>query len=205
MISLMNLTVDMIIEGLSYMIWNSDVDCAGICVRIILLIVYLSESFLVWRWCVFRLWRDSHKLTQGWKVSFWGSVRGKFSVNNKMIDLGNILQNTFYACCYILLSGTRPERRCAPICGAAMLLRCNWSRNLAAVNCILHWIVLTLSTLHTHNHRRGRRRPPRTWKISGQPQVPQKSWIIKYISVQRKIPGQLCFSGQAQVTQKFWM
>ena len=25
--------------------------------------------------------------------------------------------------------------------------RCNWCRNLAAVNCILHWIVLTLSTL----------------------------------------------------------
>jgi len=49
MISLMNLIVDMIIEGLSYievMIKeNSNVDCAGICVRIILLIVYLSESF----------------------------------------------------------------------------------------------------------------------------------------------------------------
>jgi len=33
------------------------------------------------------------------------------------------------------------------LCRAAMLLRCNWCRNLAAVNCILHWIVLTLSTL----------------------------------------------------------
>jgi len=32
-----------------------------------------------------------------------------------------------------------------------MLLRCNWCRNLAAVNCILHWITLTLSTLHTRN------------------------------------------------------
>jgi len=31
------------------------------------------------------------------------------------------------------------------------LLRCNWCRNLDAVNCILHWIVLTLSTLHTRN------------------------------------------------------
>jgi len=36
--------------------------------------------------------------------------------------VGNILQNTFYACCYILLSGTRPKCRCTPICGAAMLL-----------------------------------------------------------------------------------
>jgi len=44
----MNLTVDVIIEGLSYielmLIWNSEVDCAGFCVRIILLIAYLSES-----------------------------------------------------------------------------------------------------------------------------------------------------------------
>jgi len=31
------------------------------------------------------------------------------------------------------------------LCRAAMLLRCNCYRNLAAVNCILHWIVLTLS------------------------------------------------------------
>jgi len=28
---------------------------------------------------------------------------------------------------------------------------CNWCRNLAAVNCTLHWIVPTLSTLHTRN------------------------------------------------------
>jgi len=51
MISLMNLTVDMTIEGLSYteliMIYNSNVACAEICVRIMWLIVYLSESFLV--------------------------------------------------------------------------------------------------------------------------------------------------------------
>ena len=55
--------------------------------------------------------------------------------------------------------------RCTSICGAAMLLRSNWYRNLTAVNCILHWIVLTLTTLHTrtgscitllwlhHNHK----------------------------------------------------
>jgi len=35
----------------------------------------------------------------------------KNSVNIKMNDLvGNILQNKFYACCYIMLSGTRPNR-----------------------------------------------------------------------------------------------
>jgi len=36
--------------------------------------------------------------------------------------VGNILQTKFYACCYILLSGARPKRRCTPICGAALLL-----------------------------------------------------------------------------------
>jgi len=98
---------------------------------------------------MFRVWQDSHKSTQGWKVSFWGSVRGKFSADNKLNDfVGYILQNKFYAYCYILLSRTR---RCTPICGAAMLLRCIECRNLAAVNCILHWIVLTLSTMHTRN------------------------------------------------------
>ena len=34
--------------------------------------------------------------------------------------VGNILQNTFYACCYILLPGTRPKRRCTAICGATL-------------------------------------------------------------------------------------
>ena len=54
------------------------------------------------------MWEDGHKSTQGWKVSFWGSVRGKYSVNNKMNEcVENILQNKFYAYCYILLSGTR--------------------------------------------------------------------------------------------------
>jgi len=91
----------------------------------------------------------SHKSTQGSKISFWESVRRKISVNNKMNDfVGNILQKRFNAYCYTLLSCTR---RCTPICGAAVLLRCNWCRNLAAVNCILHWIVLALSTLHTLN------------------------------------------------------
>jgi len=28
--------------------------------------------------------------------------------------VGNIMQNKFYAYCYVLLSGTRPKRRCTP-------------------------------------------------------------------------------------------
>ena len=49
------------------------------------------------------------------------------------------------------------------------------------------------------------------WKIpaqlcfSGQAQVAQKFWLIKFISIQWKIPGQLCFSGQAQVAPKSWI
>jgi len=58
----------------------------------------------------------------------------------------NILQYKFCTYYYILLWSTS---RCTPICGATMLFRCHWCRNLAAVNCILHWIFLTLSTLHT--------------------------------------------------------
>jgi len=45
MISLMNLAVDMIIEGLSYvevMVLNLNVACAVICMGIMLLIVFLS-------------------------------------------------------------------------------------------------------------------------------------------------------------------
>jgi len=39
-------------------------------------------------------------------------ARGKFRVNINMSDsVGNILQSKFYACCYILLSGTLPKRR----------------------------------------------------------------------------------------------
>ena len=52
-------------------------------------------------------------------------------MNNKMNDfVGNILQKKFCVYGYILLSRTR---RCTPICGAGMLLRCNWCRNLDAV------------------------------------------------------------------------
>jgi len=51
--------------------------------------------------------------------------------------VGNIPQNKFYSYCYILLSGSC---RWTSICSIAMPLRCNWYRNLDAVNCILHWI-----------------------------------------------------------------
>jgi len=34
----------------------------------------------------------------------------------------NILQNTFYTCCSIFLSGTHRKNRCTHICGAALLL-----------------------------------------------------------------------------------
>ena len=83
------------------------------------------------------------------KSQLLGIIQKKIQCEFKMNNfVGDILQNKFYAYCYILLSGTR---RCTPICGAAMLIRCNWCRSLAAVNCILHWIVLILSTLNIRN------------------------------------------------------
>jgi len=56
--------------------------------------------------------------------------------------VGNIPQNKFHPCCYILLSGTRPECRRRLHLSASLLrfLWCNWCPNLAAVHCILHWI-----------------------------------------------------------------
>ena len=66
---------------------------------------------------------EVYKSTQWLKSNLLSvSQRGKFSGNIKMNDfVGNIHQNKVYACCYILLSGTRPKLRCTPICGAAML------------------------------------------------------------------------------------
>ena len=60
---------------------------------------------------------------------------------------------------------------------------------------------------HINGHRRTRRGAPspRAWKFSGQTQfsgqaqVAQKSWMIKYISIQWKIPGQLCFQGKRKL------
>jgi len=109
--------------------------CRDLCENYIAhcLFVWISLGLEIVR---FRLWQDSHKSTQVWKVSLWGSVRGKFSVNIKMNDfVGNILQNKFYACCgHILLSSTRLKSWCTTHCGAA--IGANWCRNLAAVNCI---------------------------------------------------------------------
>jgi len=47
---------------------------------------------------------------------------------------------------------------------------------------------------------RGGRPPPRAWKISGQAQVAQKSWMTKNTcSIQWKIPGQLFFQGKRKL------
>ena len=66
---------------------------------------------------------------------------------------------------------------------------------------------------YTYKHRRtrwGESSPPglkicRVLSVFSQAQVAQKSWMIKNISMQWKISGQLCFSGQAQVAQNSWM
>jgi len=80
--------------------------------------------------------------TQDWKDSYWGSLRGKFGVNIKMNDfVGNILQYKFYACCYILQSGTRPKRRCRPICGAAL-------GGTTAETSLLRWMHIALNSPH---------------------------------------------------------
>jgi len=62
--------------------------------------------------------------------------------------VGNILQNTFtpsVTSCYVHTLNADANLPATLLC----YFRCNWCRNLAAVNCILHWIVLILSSLHT--------------------------------------------------------
>jgi len=42
-----------------------------------------------------------------------------------------------------------------PICGGALLVLVplvDWCRNVAAVNCMVHWKILTLPTLHMVLH-----------------------------------------------------
>jgi len=60
--------------------------------------------------------------------------------------VGNIPQNQFHPCGYILLPEARPKCRCRLHLSAAMLryFKCIRCRNIAAAHCILHWIVLTL-------------------------------------------------------------
>ena len=85
---------------------NSNVGSARICVRIVWICFKCRVS-------AFHAGSKSQLLMN----------RGKFSVNIKMSNfVGNILQNQFNACCYILLSDTRSKRRCTPICGGALLL-----------------------------------------------------------------------------------
>ena len=74
-------------------------------------------------------------------------VRGKVIVN--MNDfVGNILQSKFYACCLILLSGTRPKCRYAHISAVWLCYFSYYScRNLAVVNCKVYRIILTIWTL----------------------------------------------------------
>ena len=60
-------------------------------------------------------------------------------MNNKMNDfVGNIVQNTFYACCYIFLSQVHALNADAhtPICDAAIALGATGAE-IAVVKCIL--------------------------------------------------------------------
>jgi len=97
---------------------------------------------------VFRLWQASHKSKQGWKVSFWGSVRGNSVWILKWTTLLGIFCKlrftpTLTSCCQVHALNADSHLFAALLC----CLRCNWCQNFAAVNCILHWIVLILSTL----------------------------------------------------------
>jgi len=88
MASLMNLTVDMI--GLSHtelmLIWNSDVDGAGICVRSVLLIVYLSNCFFWFIWGSAYFAYDKIVINQWFSIFF-----GPWTIFSKSIRWATLL------------------------------------------------------------------------------------------------------------------
>jgi len=123
---LLNVTVDMVIKGLSCievtMIKNSDVDCAGINVYC-LFVLYCSLSFSE-LYCLLSICLNRFRFRVSTCFAFDKTVINQrrveksafenqsrvFSVNIKMNDFArNTLQKTFYACCYILLSCTCPN------------------------------------------------------------------------------------------------
>ena len=93
-------------------------------------------------------WQDSHISTQGWKVRFWGSLRGNSVWILKWTNLLGIFCKLSFTpavtSCYQVHALNADARLSATL---LCFFRCNWCRNLAAVNCTLHWIVLTLFTL----------------------------------------------------------
>jgi len=94
MISLMNLTVDMIIEGLSYieamMIWNYNVECGGICVRII----YCALSISVWS--------NYRLMGRMWPATAFSVARGRIqekSSNLKFVEKRERLHLSHWIAC----------------------------------------------------------------------------------------------------------
>jgi len=85
--------------------------------------------------------------TQGWKVSFWWSEENSVWILKWTTLLGIFYKMSFTPAVtsYYLVRALNADARLS----AALLcyFRCHWCQNLAAVNCILHWIIFTLSTL----------------------------------------------------------
>ena len=85
--------------------------------------------------------------TQGWKVSFWGSEENSVWILKWATLLGIFCKISLTP---VVTSYYQIHARNADAHLSAAVLcyfRCYWCRNLAAVNCILHWIILTLSML----------------------------------------------------------
>jgi len=90
------------------LIWNSDVDCAGICNWVILLTVYFGESFFCLMW---------------WSVCF---ACDKIAVNSAF-------EYAIISC----FSGTRLNADAHMSAMRLCYFKCRWCRNLAVVNYIV--------------------------------------------------------------------
>jgi len=112
---------------------------------------HIAHCLFVWIF-LFRLWQDSYKSTQGWKVSFEvQSEENSVWIIKWTTLLGITCKINFTPavkpCYQVHTLNADAHLSAALLC----YFRCNWYRNLAAVKYTLHWIVLTLSTLPSRN------------------------------------------------------
>ena len=110
---------------------NSNVGSARICMRIvwICLGVELVPS------------------TQGWKVSFWVSKEYSVWILKWTTLLGIFCKIRFTPVVTSYYQVHVPSADAQLSAALLCYFRCHWCRNPTVVNCTLHWIILTLSTL----------------------------------------------------------
>ena len=122
-----------------------------------------SKDFVTLRWwwynsngvssriCVRIVWIclgvELVRSTQGWNVSFWGLEENSVWTL-KWTTLVGIFGKIIFTPAVTSYYQVHALNADAHLSSALLCyFRCSWCRNLTGINCILHWIALTLSTL----------------------------------------------------------